>query len=99
MDSTLSDLILYAAGVLLSVLFTYFPGLKTWYEAQSGKKALIMLGLSLLVAIVYFALACTVLAAKLGITISCSTDGALLLVIAFIKIAVTNQATYLLTKK
>jgi len=98
-DPVLSDLLLATAGILLSLVFTYFPGLKTWYEAQTGKKALIMLGVILIVSLGYFGLACTALAAKIGISVACTTDGALIVALAFVKIVIGNQATYLLTKK
>jgi len=97
-DPVLSDLLLATAGIVISLLFSYFPGLKTWYEAQD-KKALIMLGVILVVSLAYFGLACTPLAAKIGISVACSTDGALIVALAFVKIVIGNQATYLLTKK
>lgn len=95
----LSDLLLAVTGVVISLLFSYFPGLKTWYENQSGKKALIMLGAILVVSLAYFGLACTPLALKIGIMVACTTDGALTVALAFVKIVIGNQATYLLTKK
>jgi hypothetical protein len=97
--AALTELILYISGILLSLAFSYFPGLKTWYEKQSGYKALILLFLSLVVAAAYFGLACTPLALKLGIMIPCSWDGALIVALAFVKVVVGSQATYLLTKK
>jgi hypothetical protein len=95
----LSDLLLAITGIVISLLFSYFPGLKTWYENQSGKKALIMLGAILVVSLGYFGLACTPLAAKIGIGVACTTDGALIVALAFVKIVIANQATYLLAKK
>jgi len=97
-DPVLSDLLLAIAGIVISLLFSYFPGLKTWYEAQD-KKALIMLGVILGVSLAYFGLACTPLSLKLGIEVACSADGALVVALAFIKIVIGNQATYLLTRK
>jgi hypothetical protein len=98
--TNLSDLFLVIAGALLSLLFTYFPVLKDWYEKQSGRKALIMLGLIVIVAATYFALGCfAVLAQKLGILVPCTTDGAITVALAVIKILIGNQTAYLLTKK
>ena len=58
-----------------------------------------MLGVILIVSLGYFGLACTALAAKIGISVACTTDGALIVALAFVKIVIGNQATYLLTKK
>ena len=98
MQTNLSDLILAIAGIVLSLAFTYLPGLKTWF-AQSKWQALIMLGIILVVSAAYFGLACTTLAAQLGIAVACTSGGAVALALVFVKIVVANQATYLLTKK
>lgn len=97
--ATLTELILYISGIVLSLALSHFPGLKAWYEKQSGYKALILLLLSLVVAAGYFGLACTPLALRLGIMIPCSWDGALIVALAFLKVVMSSQATYLLTKK
>jgi hypothetical protein len=96
----LSDLLLVIVGVVLSLLYSYFPGLKDWYEKQSGYKALIMLGVIVAVSLAYFGLGCiAVLAAKLGIQVACTMDGALTVALAIVKIILANQSTYLLTRK
>lgn len=96
----LSDLFLAIVGAVLSLLFTYFPGLKDWFDKQSGYKSLIMLGLIVAVALAYYGLGCIpVLANVLGIQVPCTVAGLLTVALAVIKIAIANQATYLLTKK
>jgi hypothetical protein len=100
MTNPLSVLIVAIAASLLSLAFTYVPGLKDWYEKQSGKKALIMVGLMLLVSVVYFLISCVaVLAARLGITVICTVAGALDVALAFVLAVLANQSTYALTKK
>jgi hypothetical protein len=97
--SNLHELFPYIVGVLLSLVFAYFPGVKTWYEAQSGKKQLILLGITLAVALAYFGLGCTPLAVKLGIQVACTWDGAWMVAAAFFKIVIASQTTYVLTDK
>ena len=99
MQTNLSELFPYIAGILLSLLFSFVPVIKDWYEAQSGKKALIMLVVILAVALGYFGLGCTALAGTLGIAVPCSGDGAVLVALAVVKIVIGNQATYSLTKE
>lgn len=100
MDNNLSDILLYVAGVVLSLAFTYLPKLKDWYDRQSGSKAMIMLGVIIFVAVAYFALGCIqALASKIGILVTCTTDGAITVLLAVVKIIVANQATYLLAKR
>lgn len=99
MEVNLQDTILYVVGVVVSLLFSYVPKLKDWYEAQHGYKALIMVGLIAIVSAAFFGLSCTTLAAALGIQVACTSEGALAVALAFIKIIIANQAAYLLTRK
>ena len=96
----LKELFPYVAGVILSLLLTYFPKLKDWYANQTGRKALIVIGLTFLVSLAYFGLACVPsIAARLGIAVACTADGALDVLFAFGSALVASQATYLLTKQ
>jgi hypothetical protein len=99
MKTNLSELFPYIAGIVLSLLFTYAPGLKVWYAKQSGYKALIMLGVLVVVAYGYYGLGCVpAMARMLNIIVPCTGDGALIVTLALFKIVLANQATYLLTK-
>ena len=89
----LSTIILGIAGALLSLIFSYVPAVKAWYDLQLNK-GLIMLGLNVLVAAVYFGLSCTSLTAQLHIGVSCDQPGLLLLAQALFVIATANQITY-----
>lgn len=99
MQTDLSSLFLSTAGVVLSLAFTYIPGLKTWYEKLSGYKALIMVALVLVVSLVYFGLGCTPFGVRIGIEIPCDVDGAITVALAFVRVLVANQTAYLLTKR
>lgn len=89
-DTTLAGL----AGVLLSLAFSYIPGLKEKYAAQTGEaKRLIMLGALLVVAVGVFALSCV----KWYDAVTCDVAGAKVLIGLFISSAIANQAAFMLT--
>lgn len=90
-----TDFLSAAAGVLLSLGFSYIPKLSTWYAAlDSTKKSLIMLGLLVVLSIGLYGLGCAKL---VGLNIACTTDGAWQLVEIFIAAAIANQSTYTLS--
>jgi len=96
----MNELFPYIAGVVLSLVFSYFPGLSKWYDGlASNVKRLVMLGLILVVAGAYFGLSCTSWAADLGIDLACTEDGFKAVVLAFVQILIANQATYLASPK
>lgn len=81
------------AGVVLSLAFSYVPGLKEKYEALSGiYKRLVMVGCLVVVAGAVFGLSC----AGILSDVVCSEAGAIGLVRVFIAALIANQATYLL---
>lgn len=88
------------AAVILSLAFSYLPGLSGWYEAlRSEAKRLTMLGLLVLVAAGVFSLACAGFGLSLGISLVCDSQGAFGLLQTLIMALVANQATYLITVK
>lgn len=93
------ELLSAVAGVLLSLAFSYIPGLNTKYAALSDEwKKLTMLGLLLVVAAGTFGLACAGLLTDLfGMTITCDKAGAIGLVQVFLFAAFGNQTAYKLT--
>lgn len=95
-----ADLLASTASVFLSLLFSYVPGFKSWYEAQAPtSKRLIMLGLLALVAAGSFAAACAQFGDALRLDVVCSRDGAIGLLEAFIAALVANQAAFLISPK
>ena len=82
------------AGIIVSLVFSYVPGLKEKYAALSATyKALIMLASLLLACGVLFGASC------LGYNdaLTCNVAGAKTLLPLFIAAAIANQTTYLLT--
>ena len=91
-DATLASL----AGVVLSLAFSYIPGLREKYAEQSSEtKRLIMLAALFVVAAGMFGLSC----AGWNDSVTCDVPGVKLLVGLFISAAVANQAAYMLTPK
>lgn len=86
------------AGVILSLLFSYVPGLSDKFAAlPATTKRLIMAALLLVVAIGALALSC----GQVVVTIECSKAGVIDLINTFIAALVANQTTWLIspTKK
>jgi len=89
-ETTLASL----AGVVLSLAFSYIPGLRDKYATLSPDyKRLVMLGALLLVSIGMFAAGCMGYTAN----VTCDMAGAQILLGFFITAAVANQGTYMLT--
>ena len=90
-----SEMIVAIAGVVLSLLFSYIPGLRVWFGGLiAEKKQLIMLGLLVIVSGGIFALGCFDI---LETGISCDKPGVISLVFMLISGVVANQATYLIS--
>lgn len=86
-----------AAGIVLSLGFSYVPKLAPWYDAQEGTtKRLIMLGLLALVSVGVFGISC---AGWFNFNITCDQAGIEELVSAFFLALVANQSTFLITPK
>ena len=95
----MNELFFSLAGVVLSLAFSYIPGLNAKWDALEGSvKRLVMLGLIAVIAGVYFGLSCTSLAPDLNITVTCDKAGGLEVVKAFVLCMMANQATYQITK-
>lgn len=98
-----SDLLVSVAGVVLSLLFSYLPGLSAWYGGLAGdKKRLIMLGMLALVAGGIYALDCGGVLVKLAPDLAgmCSAaDGWVQVVRAFVLAMIANQAAFLVSPK
>ncbi len=91
--SDLAVLILGIAGAALSLLFSYVPTLKVWFDKQANK-GLLMLGFCVVVGAVYFGLSCSPLAAQLKISLTCDQPGLFNLAQALFVIAGSNQLAY-----
>ncbi len=82
------------AGLLLSLLFGYVPGLRDWYEALDGvRKAQVMAGLLLLAAGGLYAAACYT---PWSVGVTCGEPGLWQLLEMLMAALVANQAAYLI---
>jgi len=91
-----SELLAGIAGIVLTLLFSYLPGLRNWYDPlPEAKKKLIMLAALFLSAAGVFALACV---GRYDMVV-CSVDGAWELGRYFILALVANQSAYSLSPK
>lgn len=89
-----SELLGSIAGIVLSLVFSYVPGLSGKFaQLESSLKRLIMAALLLIVAAAAFGLSC----AKVFATVECSEAGALGLVKVFVLALVANQSAYLIS--
>lgn len=80
-----------AAGALLSVLFAYVPGVKTWFEALTGvKKRLVLFGAMSVVSVGIFTLGC--LRGAFGLT--CDENSAFRIVYILAAAVVASQTAY-----
>lgn len=88
------------AGALLSLAFSYIPGLAPKFDAlEPTVKRLIMLGLLVVVAGVSYGLACLGWGAAWGINIVCDQAGLQSLVAQLIVAIIANQAIYQISPK
>jgi len=88
------------AASLLSLLFSYVPGFKTWYSPKDPYlKRLIMLALVIGVAMGAFSFACAGLADDFSVKVSCDAFGAWGLVRAVIAAVAANQAVFLISPR
>lgn len=95
MDFELTPEILSSlAGVILSLLFSYIPGLNVKFAALCAEtKRLIMAGLLLLISAGIFGLSCGGILSA----VTCDQAGILRLVWMFVMAVVANQSTYQIT--
>lgn len=86
-----SDLLSAIAGIVLSLLFSYIPGLSTKFaKLASSTKRLIMAGLLLATAGAAFGLSC----ANVFASVTCDKPGILGLISNFIFALIANQGAY-----
>ncbi len=90
------------AAAALSLIFSYLPGLNTWYAGKSDTfKKLFQVGWLLVVTVAIYGAGCVPeLASRLPFpAMACTAAGAWDLLIMFLTAVVTNQATFLLSPK
>lgn len=87
------------AGVVLSLLFSYIPGLNTKYAALTSEaKKLIMLGILFLLAAAIYGMACWgVLTELTGWSLTCDKTGLIAMVRIFAVAAAMNVTAFTLS--
>src|SRR5690349_2479359 len=96
-------LIAVAAGVL-SILFTYLPALRAWYQKKDGvEKRQIMAVWLLIITVGVFAMSCVPalipLATHIEILVACTAKSAYELIYLYLIAITVNQAVYLISPK
>ena len=91
-----SDQLSAAAGIVLSLAFSYLPGLRQWYADKDDEtKALLNLGSLVVVGLFAFGVSC----AGIQSVVPCTQPGAWAIVQAIFWAAVGNMTTHGITKR
>ena len=88
--------LLAIAGIVVSLIFEYFPRLSVWYNAlEDNVQRLIMLGVVAVIALTVFGMSC----AGLSEAYTCDKAGVWSLIKIFVAGVIANQTTYLISPK
>jgi putative flippase GtrA len=92
------ELLSSIAGIVLSLVFSYVPGLNVRFATLRQEiKRLVMAGLLLLTSVIVFGLGCTSWGAAWGIAVTCDQAGVQTLIASFVAALIANQAAYSIT--
>jgi hypothetical protein len=84
------------AGAILSLFFSYIPGIESWYaNLETTSKRLVMLVLVILVSAGIYGLGC---AGLITTSVTCDKGGLMQAVNIFFSVLVANQSAYLISK-
>jgi hypothetical protein len=90
-----ADTLTLFCGAVLSLLFSYVPGLNAWFDAlEAIYKRIVMLALLVVVSVLIYVAACLGYASDLGVTASCDRAGAVALLRVLVLAVVANQSVY-----
>lgn len=88
------------AGTLLSLLFSYVPGAREWFDPLSAThKRLTILGLLTISAGAIYGLSCLGWGSAWGVTIPCDQKGVLVLLEQLILAIIANQGVYAISPR
>lgn len=94
-----SDTLVLLAGAVVSLLFSYVPGLNSWFDAlQSEYKRLIMAGLMLVIGAGAYGLTCAGLGGDFVLVGSCDQSGAIEILRAWVLAIIANQGAYKISR-
>jgi hypothetical protein len=83
------------AGIILSLIFSYVPGLNTKFAGLSSEiKRVIILGLCILVGAGAFGLTCAGFGSVVGAQLACTKEGLVTLFQSIVLVAIANQSAY-----
>ena len=92
-----AELLASIVAIVLSLLFSYIPGVKEWFDKLSkSRKQTVMGVLLIVVAATAFGLSC---GSVIDVGITCDKAGVLGLVGTLIAALIANQSIYSITKK
>lgn len=101
-----SETLTLLAGALLSLGFSYIPGLSDWYARLGDapndggtRKRLLMLALLAITASAAFGLGCAGWAGSFGLDLACNQSGAAGLLRALVLAVVANQAAFAISPR
>ena len=91
-----AELLSSISGIVLSLVFSYIPGAKRWFDSLEREYKQLVMGILLfLVSAGVFGLSC----AKIFEYVTCTKEGLLGLISTFISALVANQSVYLITRR
>ena len=101
MQQITSEFLIACAGVILSLAFSYIPGLEAKFATLDGiQKRLLMLLLLVTSTLILFGVGCLNWGTTLGVDgLACTQTGALALARSFGFAVIANQTTFLITPK
>lgn len=93
------EMLVAFTSAVISLLFSYFPGLNTWYAGLSQLyKRLIMIALLILTAAGAYGIACAGFAPWLGFELACDQEGVMFLIALILEAIAVNQTVYKLSQ-
>ncbi len=95
-----ADGLALAAGSVLTLFFSYFPGFNARFAAKAPEvKRLIMAGLLAVVAAVVYGLGCSGFGASFGVEVACTQEGLIGLARVLLIAVIANQSLYSISPK
>lgn len=86
-------------GIILSLAFSYIPGLRAWFDLRTGdEKRMIMGGVIVAASLILFGVACAGFAADFGLMLACTRPDAVRLLSITVMMLVGNQSAYTISK-
>lgn len=90
------ELLSMLVGAVTSLAFSYFPGIRGWFEKLlPNQKRLVNIGVAVVCAGAVFGLSC----ANVVNYLTCDLDGGLIALKVLLNFVIANQAAYALTPK